>query len=570
MTKKVLLVEDETILAMSETQMIQKHGFEVVTAHKGEKAVTMVEKEPDISLVLMDIDLGRGIDGPAAAQEILKKRDLPIVFLTSHSEKEYVDRVKKITNYGYVLKNSGEFVLIESINMAYTLFEAHRQQREQEERCALALYGGELGTWDWNVRTDVVTFNDRWAVMKGYSPDEIEPHLSSYKNLVHPEDLPGVIEKLTAHLRGETDAYEAEFRMKRKSGEWMWIIDRGKVIERDKEGKPLRACGTHLDITEKKQTEKKLRRTKDELDTRVQELKCLYEIGRLVEEPGSTIRTIVEGSVRQISEHVTSTVAAYPVIVLDEAEYSSSPDTNDLQTMVEKPIFVYGEKTGSLKIKVPSGKEDSIHSYIEDKELLFELVTERLGRIVERLKTETRYQVLVESLDEAILQTDTHGFITYANEAAVHLCGYGSAQEICGIHASELYPDPSQRSGYLEELETMGARRNVEFELKRKDGEIIPTLSNVRLIRDENGEVNGTLEALRDMSQIQSLIHRLRENREFYETTLRSIGDGVVVTDAKGVVTLLNPVAEELTGCSTDEAKGTALTDIFNIVDSRN
>jgi hypothetical protein len=88
-----------------------------------------VDSDPVISLVLMDIDLGSGMDGTETARSILEHHDLPIVFLTSHAEKEYVDRVEKITSYGYVLKNSGEFVLIESINMAYKLFQAHQDMR---------------------------------------------------------------------------------------------------------------------------------------------------------------------------------------------------------------------------------------------------------------------------------------------------------------------------------------------------------------------------------------------------------------------------------------------------------
>ena len=127
MSKKILLVEDEAILAMATARTIEKHDFTVITAFSGEKAVETVRDHPDISLILMDINLGRGMDGTETAQEVLKIRDVPIVFHTSHSEKEYVDKVKKITGYGYVLKNSGEFVLIESINMAYTLFDAKQE-----------------------------------------------------------------------------------------------------------------------------------------------------------------------------------------------------------------------------------------------------------------------------------------------------------------------------------------------------------------------------------------------------------------------------------------------------------
>ncbi|MCF7929749.1 MAG: response regulator, partial [Spirochaetales bacterium] len=132
--RKILLVEDEKIPALKTAKTIQKHGFEVKTADTGEKAVDIIEEDPEISLILMDIDLGEGMDGTETARIILAKHTLPVVFLTSHSEKEYVDKVKQITRYGYVLKNSGEFILIESINMAFELFEAHKEVQEKEER----------------------------------------------------------------------------------------------------------------------------------------------------------------------------------------------------------------------------------------------------------------------------------------------------------------------------------------------------------------------------------------------------------------------------------------------------
>jgi DNA-binding NarL/FixJ family response regulator len=80
-------------------------------------------KSEKIDLVLMDIDLGKNrIDGIEAAETILLEHDLPIVFCTNHNEKEIVERVKGITRYGYVLKNSGEFVIIEAINTAFELY----------------------------------------------------------------------------------------------------------------------------------------------------------------------------------------------------------------------------------------------------------------------------------------------------------------------------------------------------------------------------------------------------------------------------------------------------------------
>jgi len=101
--------------------------------------------------------------------------------------------------------------------------------------------------------------------MLGYSLKEIEPHIHTWEKLIHPDDMPGVMEALTAHLEGKTPFYENEHRLLTKAGEWIWALDRGKVFERDKDGKPLRAAGTHLDITERKRAEVEIIRTKDQL-----------------------------------------------------------------------------------------------------------------------------------------------------------------------------------------------------------------------------------------------------------------------------------------------------------------
>ncbi len=139
-------------------------------------------------------------------------------------------------------------------------YEIQEALKESKERLELALRGGDMGTWDWDVRTDEVKYDRRWAEMVGYTLEEIEPHIETWESLVHPEDLKGVYKKLKAHLDGKTDFYRAEFRMKHKSGEWVWILDRGRVFRRDMDGNPLRVCGIHLDITRRKQAEQELRK----------------------------------------------------------------------------------------------------------------------------------------------------------------------------------------------------------------------------------------------------------------------------------------------------------------------
>lgn len=129
---------------------------------------------------------------------------------------------------------------------------------ESEERLEMALKGADLGTWDWNIQTGEVVLNERWAEMLGYTLEEVEPHVNSWKKLMHPDEVPRVMAALTDHLAGRTPIYQTEHRLRTKSGEWRWILDTGKVLMRDEAGHPIRAAGTHQDVTERKQMEQRL------------------------------------------------------------------------------------------------------------------------------------------------------------------------------------------------------------------------------------------------------------------------------------------------------------------------
>ncbi|MCB0153187.1 MAG: PAS domain S-box protein [Anaerolineae bacterium] len=130
--------------------------------------------------------------------------------------------------------------------------------RNSEERLALTVKGAELGTWDWNIQTGEVVFNERWAEMLGYTLAEIEPNITSWEKLMHPDEQAAVSAALTDHLQGRTPIYQIEQRLRAKSGEWKWVLDTGKVFEWDEQGRPLRATGTHQDITERKRLEQQL------------------------------------------------------------------------------------------------------------------------------------------------------------------------------------------------------------------------------------------------------------------------------------------------------------------------
>jgi PAS domain S-box-containing protein len=181
--KTILIVEDEVPVAMKERTILENHGFEIVTAYDAQKAIRAL-KEKEADLILMDIDLGKEkMDGAQAAEIIQREQELPIVFLTGHTEKEYVERVRNVTSYGYVLKTAGEFVLLESISEALELFEARqdlkreKRKREKSEMFLKATLNG-LST---NIalldnQSKIVFVNKAWRLFaeeNGASPEKV-------------------------------------------------------------------------------------------------------------------------------------------------------------------------------------------------------------------------------------------------------------------------------------------------------------------------------------------------------------------------------------------------------------
>ena len=107
--------------------------------------------------------------------------------------------------------------------------------------------------------------------MLGYTPEEIEPHSDSWKNLIHPEDSERTMALLKEHFEGKTPLFEAVLRLASKTGEWKWIQTVGRVYERDNAGKPLRMIGTHRDITEQKLSTEELGNYREHLEELVKE-----------------------------------------------------------------------------------------------------------------------------------------------------------------------------------------------------------------------------------------------------------------------------------------------------------
>ena len=266
--KSILLVEDEPLIAMAEAKAIESFGYKVVIAYSGEKAVELASEE--ISLILMDINLGRGIDGPEAAGRILKHRNIPIVFLTSHSEESYVERVKEITRYGYVIKNSGTFVLKTSIETAFELFEAHEIARERESALAknLSLLNemgkmAKIGGWEFDVEKKEL----HWT-KECYSLYELDstfvPTVEKILEFYTPSSRLQLV-KAIQDVMDSVSSYDLESEIITAKGNRRWVRSLGRAVL-DK-GKITHRVGVTHDISERKQSEGLLQNNEDKFHT---------------------------------------------------------------------------------------------------------------------------------------------------------------------------------------------------------------------------------------------------------------------------------------------------------------
>ncbi len=142
---------------------------------------------------------------------------------------------------------------------------------------SLALKGADLGLWNWDINTGKLQVNNRWYTMLGYEAGEFPLSYEKWEELVHPDDLEAVLKKIDQHLTGDETFYHDEYRLRAKDGSWVWIQSRGKIMARDKNGKPLRATGIHQDITRERLAEDQRR----QLEIKMQQAQKLESLGVL-------------------------------------------------------------------------------------------------------------------------------------------------------------------------------------------------------------------------------------------------------------------------------------------------
>ena len=249
--ENLLLVDDEELNRDMLSRRLERNGFSVDVAGNGPQALAHIE-ERDIDLVLLDAMMP-GMSGIEVLKRLRARHtqeELPIIMVTAETDSPRIAEALDLGANDYVTKPVDFQVALARIRAQLARKRAGSERRSREERYALALGAGD-GLWDWSAATGKIYFSERWKSMLGYAAGEIGADPEEWLARVHPRDIQALRRALEEHWRGRTEAFDCEYRIRHKSGAYLWMRGRGLGI-RSRTGEPLRMAGSQRDITERK------------------------------------------------------------------------------------------------------------------------------------------------------------------------------------------------------------------------------------------------------------------------------------------------------------------------------
>ena len=254
--KRILVVEDQGLLALDICTRLSALGHDPIeSVRRGEDAIKQaLILEPDI--ILMDIQLEGEIDGVSAAETIQKSKNIPIIYLTAHSDAHTLDRAKKTTPYGYLLKPFEEQELNAAIETAIYKYEMEQKVRESEQKYTAFMNSFEGIVYQTKLDSGPVFINGLVEKITGYTEAEMFEKEHSFEKLIYPPDL----QVITEGGRLLDPQYSFEYRIVKKDGSLHWVSCTSQILN-DEHGNPEKVQGIIQDIQEKKELEEHLVRS---------------------------------------------------------------------------------------------------------------------------------------------------------------------------------------------------------------------------------------------------------------------------------------------------------------------
>ncbi|MDQ1240097.1 MAG: Histidine kinase, partial [Thermodesulfobacteriota bacterium] len=401
-------------------------------------------------------------------------------------------------NYVYKLP-SGEIVAVYSDETARIT--AAEASKNTQERLDLVLKGADLGFWDLDMVRGSAVVNERAANIVGYRLDEVEPTLDFWQTLLHPDDIQHSLSALEDHLAGHTDSYESEYRVRAKSGEYRWVLARGKIMERDTGGRALRITGTFQDISDRKKAEEDTR----ESERRFRSIaSSVFDAIILIDDKGEM--SFWNSAAERIFGYNSSEVMGK-----DVHELLAPPEYHAAYRSAFKDFIVSGRgnaigKTTELVARRKDGEEFPIELSLSSFQMGGHWHAAGVVRdIKERKRVEEQEKLLSTAIDqaaEAVIITDANGIIQYVNPAQEILSGH-CRDELIGETPNVLNSDFHHGNFYEQIWDTIGVGKawSGRFINRKKDGTDYHEDATISPIYDKSGNLTNFVVVQHDVTQ---------------------------------------------------------------------
>ena len=374
----------------------------------------------------------------------------------------------------------------------------------EKQHLADVIWGTHVGTWEWNVQTGDVLFNERWAEIAGYRLDELSPvNIDTWLKLAHPDDLALSNALLQRCFRRESDTYDCEVRIRHRDGSWVWVQDRGRVVEWTHDGKPLRMSGTHHDISERKRNEAMLAGS----EARLRTVFDILPVGVALLDREGHILECNAASERMLglsrAEHLARKLDGGEIEIrrpdgtpMPLDEYASVRALAEGRPIRDVTIEVRS-LSGSVWLNVSATPLDHprygvVMVYVD---------------ITRARQTETRLQLAASVFTharEGITITDADANILDVNESFTEITGYARG-EVLGRNPRLLNSGRQTADHYAEMWRTLLDQGHWYGEVwnRRKNGEIYPEMLNISAVRDADGKIRHYVGLFTDITQIK-------------------------------------------------------------------